>query len=283
MTMLEELEAQRAELDQLISKAKAERGVAEHRRYHDLGINVTEKIVKLIEDNDIPLHWVFGSFGIFARRISITRFLGHYELFKLVQNVPGSIVECGVFQGNGLLSYAKFLEIFCTADRWRKAIGFDTFAGFVEVVPEDGPEADRAENRPYVGQKFAGGYSSAGFKPVLDEMVKVVHEDQYLPHMPRIELVEGDISETVPKYVAENPGLRISMLILDVDLYKPTMAALEHLYPLVVPGGLVVFDEYAKAEWAGESKAYEDFFAPNPPKLTRFNWTPNPGGFFVKE
>ena len=95
-------------------------------------------------------------------------------------------------------------------------------------------------------------------------------------------MVEGNIEKTIPEYVAKSPGLRISLLHLDVDLYKPTLIALQHLYPLVVSGGLVVLDEYALPHWGGESKALEKFFGKNMPKLHTFSWVGNPNCYFFK-
>src|SRR5690606_16006454 len=73
------------------------------------------------------------------------------------------------------------------------------------------------------------------------------------------ELVPGDVIETLPAYVKNNPGFRISLLNLDFDTYYGTKAALEHLYDLVTPGGLIVLDEYGKRGW-GESDAVDEFF-----------------------
>ncbi len=251
-----------------------------HKPTTETGLNVTDDIIKIIEEHNIPLHYVFGSFAIYTRRISMTRFLTRYELYKMIQDIPGSIVECGVFQGNGLFSFAKFLEIFSPGDRLRKVIGFDTFSGFEELHEKDGAPSE--EIGPYVQQKFKGGYSSADFKEAFYKFVDVFHKDQFVPHGERITIVEGDISNTIPQYVKENPGLRISMLVLDVDLYEPTLSALEHLYPLVVPGGLIVLDEYAKDDWAGESRAFEEYFGDHAPELKKFNWSSTPGGYFFK-
>jgi len=95
-------------------------------------------------------------------------------------------------------------------------------------------------------------------------------------------LVEGDLSETAHDFVKKNPGLRISLLHLDVDLYEPTLAALDAFYPCVVNGGLVVFDEYGLTEWAGESRAVEEYFGSDLPHIEKFSFSSLPGGFFVK-
>jgi hypothetical protein len=235
------------------------------------------ELEEIIRGNEIPLQDVLESFAIYARRINITRFLAHYELYRMVQDVPGSIVECGVYQGASFFAFAKFLEIFHPGDRIRHVIGFDSFQGLRNFKDEDGPFYPSRS-------KVMGGWSAAEFKGAFYRLLDIYHRDAFVPAAKRGFIVEGDILETVPRYVKENPGLRISLLHLDVDVFEPTMCALEHLYPRVVSGGLVVLDEYAMLEWGGESAALERYFgAGGPPKLKKFNWTSTPGGFFVKE
>lgn len=242
------------------------------------GMDAWEKIDKVIQDKDIPLRDVLESFAIYTRRINVTRFLAHYELYRMIKDLPGSIVECGVYQGNSFFAFHKFLEIFHPGDRIRHVIGFDDFEG-LRLTEEDGPEyANRS--------KVEGGWWSADFKPVLDEIMQIHTEDQFIPAAKRSFLIEGDILNTVPKYVQENPGIRISLLHLDVDVYEPTKVALENFYDRVVPGGLIVLDEYAMMEWGGESKALEDYFKERDypvPELKTFNWTSTPSAYFFKD
>jgi hypothetical protein len=113
-------------------------------------------------------------------------------------------------------------------------------------------------------------------------LTAVFDADRFIPYKPRIELVVGDVEETVPDYVRRNPGLRIALLHFDVDLYRPTRVALEQLWPLVVPGGVVAFDEYGIPPWEGESRAVDEFFAGRDVELKRFDWCSNPGAWLVK-
>ncbi len=73
-----------------------------------------------------------------------------------------------------------------------------------------------------------------------------------------IELVEGDIINTVPRYVQENEHLRISLLNLDTDIYKPSKVILENLYPKIVNGGVLIMDDCGT--FPGETKAIEEYF-----------------------
>lgn len=242
------------------------------------GSDLWAQLTQVIETEQIPLRDVLESFALYTRRINVTRFLAHYELYKLIEDIPGSIVECGVYQGNSFFSFHKFLEIFHPGDRIRHVIGFDDFKG-LRLTSEDGPEYP---NR----SKIEGGWKSDNFRKVLDVLLKLHTDDQFVPKSKRAFLVDGDILQTVPEYVKQNPGLRISLLHLDVDVYKPTKVALDFLYDRVVPGGLIVLDEYAMMEWGGESKALEDFLRERNITgidLKTFSWTSTPSAYFFKQ
>jgi len=235
-----------------------------------------DRIEQAVEKNQRPLRDVLESFPVYTRRVNLTRFLIHYELYKRIADLPGNIIECGVYRGNGLLTWAKLLEIFHGGDRIRKVIGFDNFAGFTSLSEKDGPEEVRRS-------KVLGGWNAGPYYEELLEHVSIFHDDSFIPRAKRIELVVGDLAETAPKYVADNPGLRISLLHLDVDLYEPTSAALKAFYPHVVQGGLIIFDEYGMTEWGGESRAVEEYFGAKMPRIEKFPYASTPGGFMIKE
>jgi hypothetical protein len=117
----------------------------------------------------------------------------------------------------------------------------------------------------------------------LQKLLALYESDKFFPYRDRVELVAGDICETVPRYVKENPGLRISFLHFDCDLYEPTLIGLQYLYPLVSPGGVVLFDQYGIDEYPGESAAFDDFFGSKRPILTKSHLVSNPSGYFVKD
>ena len=82
--------------------------------------------------------------------------------------------------------------------------------------------------------------------------------------------------------VAARPGFRIALLNMDLDLAEPTLAALEALWPRVVPGGVVVFDEYSVARWT-ESNAVDQFFEEKPVALKTLPWSRTPTAYLVKQ
>lgn len=215
------------------------------------------------------------NFQIYVRRVALKRFLAHYELFRMVVDLPGDIVELGVYRGASLMSWANFLEIRNMGDRQKQVFGFENFSGFTEVGEKDGGTNDCVE-------KVVGGFDGGAFESMLGDAISIFDSDRFIPYKPRVKLVKGDIEKTVPSFVQENPGLRISLLHFDCDMYKPTKIGLEHFWPLVVPGGVVLFDEYGIRPWEGESRAVDEFFSSQKVKIRRFDWCANPGGFVVK-
>ena len=78
------------------------------------------------------------NFPLYAPRQNVTNFLIKYEIFKRILEVHGSIVECGVFFGAGLLGWSRFSAILEPVNHTRKIIGFDTFRGFPRLSKKDG-------------------------------------------------------------------------------------------------------------------------------------------------
>ncbi|MBF0354902.1 MAG: class I SAM-dependent methyltransferase [Alphaproteobacteria bacterium] len=224
---------------------------------------------------DIAPREIWRNFQIYTRRIFLKKFLAHYELFQRVVDLPGDIVELGVYRGASLMSWANFLEIRNMGDRHKRVWGFDNFEGFGQMEGKDGRDDPKVGKQP-------GGFASGVFLDQLEDAISIFDDDRFIPYKPRIKLVKGNIEESVPRWVEENPGVRISLLHFDADLYRPTKVALECLWPLVVPGGVVLFDEYGIPPWEGESKAVDEFFVGQPVQLKRFDWTPNPGAYIVK-
>ena len=81
------------------------------------------------------------------------------------------------------------------------------------------------------------------------------------------ELIKGNVFDTLPKYLSVNPGKRIALLHLDMDVKEPSDFALELLYERIVPGGLIIFDDYNSV--AGETISVDEFVAKHKLKLEK--------------
>ncbi len=213
---------------------------------------------------------VFNQFVLHGSKDRFTKILARYELYQKILAKPGDIVEGGVMKGAGVLFWAKLIEIFNPLSR-RKVVGFDTFEGYPEDVQF---EHDQEIARSYTGIQVQDD------KEITVDHIMSIAEAQGLVH--RIELVKGDVRQTLPDYVHDNPGFRIALLNLDFVMYDPTQASLEHLYRLVIPGGIVAFDEYAM-RGNGESDAVDEFFVDKKLELKTIPWALSPTAYMVKD
>lgn len=186
------------------------------------------------------------NFAKYVPRQSLTRFLAKYELFKKVLHVQGSIVECGVYLGGGLMTFAQLSAIFEPINHQRRIIGFDTFEGFPVIADKD--KTSTSEHLK------TGGMSVESFDDIK-EAIALYDSNRTLSHIPKVQLIKGDIKETIPQYLKDNPHTVISLLYLDADLYEPTKAALEHCISRMPKGAIIAFDELNADTWPGETLA----------------------------
>ena len=187
----------------------------------------------------------------------LAKALGHFELYRLITGLPGQVVECGVFKATSLVRWATFREL-VESPFSRRIIGFDIFGSFPR-------HDDAADNQ------FAAHHDAVAGQGLSLSQVREVLAHKGIRN---VELVAGDVIETIPAYVAAHPELRIALLHVDVDVYKPSKVALDALYELVVPGGLLVFDDYGTV--AGETRAVDELLQAHGLTLHKLPYTHTP-------
>ncbi len=204
------------------------------------------------------------NFPKYVRRQHLKRFLAMYELFKLILPVKGSIVECGVFRGFSLMSWAKLSTILEPENLTRRIYGFDTFNGFPSVSSSDRNGSGVAE---------VGDFQASSYEELL-ELIRLYDQDRFLGHIPKMQLVRGDVIKTIPEFVQQNRHLLVSLLFIDLDLYEPTKVALEQIVPRMPKGAIIAFDELDNPIWPGETEALLEKLSVNQLEIRRLDWDP---------
>ena len=217
------------------------------------------------ESNDTTVDKLVN-FPKYVTRQSLTNFLAKYEIFKKIQNVNGSIIECGVLFGGGLLSFAHFSSIFEPVNYTRKIIGFDTFSGFPSLSTKDKSQNPNSQMKK-------GGYKVNSFED-LKKCIELYDSNRFINQIPKIELVKGNVKKTIPKYIKDNPHLIVSLLYLDLDLYEPTKIALRNFLPRMPKGAIIAFDEINVDQWPGETLALLDEIGIRNLRIKRFEFAP---------
>jgi hypothetical protein len=160
------------------------------------------------------------------------------------RGIPGAIVECGVWRGGNMLLAAEVL-------RDRDVYLYDTFAGMTAPT-----EFDVKPNGIAAAAKFEAnqreGYNEWCYAS-LDEVRSNFKRFGLLSE--RIHFVKGPVEETLRGHDLPD---KIAVLRLDTDWYASVKVSLEALYPLLSPGGVIVFDDYGA--WNGARKAVDEYF-----------------------
>ena len=220
----------------------------------------------LFQESACPIFDKLRNFPKYVRRQDIARFLCHYEIFKRQLHIKGSIVECGVHHGGGIMSWAQFSVTLEPYNYHRKIIGFDTFQGFPSIATQDG-----SGEHAHVGA-FGEGYDT---HTELSLSIAEFDSNRFINQKQKIELVRGDANLTIPRYLADNPHLLVSLLYLDFDIYEPTVTALTQLLPRIPKGGIVAFDEVNNPHWPGETLALLESLQLRQHQLESLEYEPN--------
>ncbi len=197
----------------------------------------------------------------------VKKILVRYELYKLSQEIPGDILECGVFKGTGHIFWLKLLKIF-DPNSLKKVIGFDTFEDFTKTALK----FERSAAKSFLKE---ANFNSKNLFQIVESKIKNSNlEDRSI-------LIKGDIKKTSKAYVKNNRGFRISLLHLDLDTYEGTKSALINFFPHISPGGVIILDEYGSRGW-GESEAVDEFLNKKNLKLRKVKFSSKPTAYIIK-
>lgn len=177
-------------------------------------------------------------------------------------NIAGAFVECGVWKGGSMMAIAETLLRLGQSDR--ALYLFDTFQGMTAPAERD---------RDYRGKPAAGAmareprtsplWAVAPIEEVRQNMQRTGYPTQ------RVTFVPGLVEETIPREAPE----RIALLRLDTDWYKSTRHEMEHLFPRLSSGGVLIVDDYG--HWSGARQAVDEYLDDHdvPLLLCRIDYT----------
>ena len=220
----------------------------------------------------VPLSYVADNFAKYVSRKELTRFLVRHELFKQILDIKGSIVECGVLGGNGVMGWAQLSAIMEPVAYHRRVYGFDTFEGFPSVHARDLEANSYASgDKAYLKKGFMKDDSYAD----LQQAIHLHDLNRFLPQIAKTFLVKGDFMKTADDFIKANPHLIVALLYLDFDLYEPTKKALELFLPRMPKGSIIGFDEINNPKWPGETSALLEMLKLRDIRIQKFPYEPN--------
>lgn len=216
-------------------------------RYFDHVAEISNEEKKILEEiSEIALSSV-------ANQWSIIQSLKHIK----EKNIPGEIVECGVYKGGSLILICLIAEML---NFNKEIIGYDTF--------EEGFDKISEFDLSVKGKKIEKVSFEKNFFPTIDEVQNTIRKfnisENFFP-----KLIKGKTQETL--LLNENVPDSISFLRLDTDIYEPTADQLDKLYPKLSSGGILHIDDYGHCP--GVKKAVDEYFVDKKIWLHRIDYT----------
>jgi hypothetical protein len=166
----------------------------------------------------------------------------YLTLLRSAAKLDGDILECGVFRGRSLLRMAMLARRECPE---KVLFGLDSFDGFPAETIVAG---DLGPGRTL--EKVRGRFKGASRVPL--RLMRAAADLQL-----NVKLVPGFFDKTLPTLA----GRKFCFIHLDCDIYESYKTCLDAIYEQVVPGGVILFDEYACPVWPGATRAVDEFFA----------------------
>jgi O-methyltransferase len=189
----------------------------------------------------LPLRSIYRKYRAFTM-IPEPSYVRNLSLVKRFRQVPGSVVECGVWKGG---MSAGMVDV---AGAHRHYYLFDSFEGCPKAKEIDGQSAKRWQED--VNSPLYYNNSSADIAFSRDVMKRAGALN--------CSIIKGWFEETLPGFRAEGG---IAILRLDGDWYDSTMICLDHLFPQVNEGGVIIIDDYFAFEGCG--RALHDYLSRN--------------------
>ena len=207
---------------------------------------------KLFQANVMPTNELLISLGLFERTSQLVKYLFLNELYQLILDKPGVIMEFGCWRGQNLVVFENLRAIYEPFNHTRRIIGFDTFKGYTQPSEHDTQGEVIRE----------GNYAlEEGYKEYLEAILSWHEESNILGNIKKHEVIAGDVCQTVPQYFVEHLETVVALAYFDMSLYEPTAVCLSVIRNHLIKGSVLMLDEYGIEEGRGETQAVRELLA----------------------
>jgi len=184
---------------------------------------------------------------------NILPFTSHYKTFHEfltndeVRKLRGAMIEFGTAQGGSSRELARLAPS-------RSLYTFDVMTGL-----------DKRDFDPTLDNRSEVGYGKWTVTP-----------DQWLHLYPNVEFIGGRLEESLPTFGATHPDERFVLAYVDVNTYKSTSEAFDFIRNRMIPGGLIVVDDYSgRDQCNGAKKAADEFVERESERLALHSYSPS--------
>tara|TARA_B100000686_G_scaffold23015_1_gene21280 strand:+ start:1490 stop:2251 length:762 start_codon:yes stop_codon:yes gene_type:complete len=234
--------------------------------------NTNNKLLyKFFKNSPVNQEHILDNVGLYFNSKFLSRILTLNEIYKMILDTEGVILEFGVRWGQNLSVFTALRAIYEPYNIKRRIVGFDTFKGFASLSKKD-------------GKRMKTGDLSVpkNYYDYLSQLLGHLEKFNPVSHIKKHELIKGDATKSIKKFLKKNPQTIISLAFFDFDIYKPTKICLKAILPHLIKGSVLVFDELNDKVSPGETAALKEVFKLHKVKLKRYRYSTRISYFVVE-
>lgn len=229
------------------------------KKYKDVDKVFHESVKQIIDMNVTPIDYIH-QWPCYTGPINLARFLMIYDLFKEIQPLAGQYADIGTWKGSSFLFIAKLIRLF-ENNTINQVHGFDWFQGM-------NPDGNKKDDVAAAG-KYKSEYDT------LMELIKIQHlEDVAVVH-------KMDIVKELDGFFEKYDYLQFKYVYLDCGIHDVINKSLEHFWPRLVPGGLILFDHYNTEACNAETHLVNKFLGNT--RIYQCDYSRQPTAYAFKE
>ena len=226
-------------------------GYQQESRTTEEHLKKREKLYELFRSRPMPDDQLLVNLGLYMRSSALTKILYINELYQRIINIPGVIMEFGVWLGQNIILFENLRAIYEPFNYDRRVIGFDTFEGYTSITEKD-IQSETIKEKGYA--------VSENYEDYLLRLIDYHEQENVLYFKRKHKLVKGNAALTVDSFLKENPETVISLAYLDLALYEPTKKCLESIKAHLVKGSVVAIDGFNSPDYPGETIAFKEIW-----------------------
>ena len=218
-----------------------------------------KEYIEFLKKKDVPVEDFLHDFTAYVGHMSLNRLFTIYELYKMTLGLAGHIADVGVYKGASSLLFAKLIKNF-ESEALTLCHGFDWFEG------------------AKIGEKDSKLVLDGGYKTKYEEVVDLV-KAQGFSNILKIHKL--NLMTDLPEFFTKNQHLRFKLVMMDAGTYDVMDESIPYFYERLIPGGIMIFDQYAHEFAPGESLALHKHLPSLKVRTVPNSWMPN--AYIVKE
>lgn len=217
------------------------------------------KYVEYLKEHPPSLDDFMHDFTAYVGHMSLNRVLTIYELYKKTLGLAGHIADIGVYKGASSLLFAKLIKIF-EAESLTLCHGFDWF---------EGTKTGEGDSKLVIDGGYKTDYNS------IINLVKKQNMDNIL------KIHKLDLTKDLEAFFGKNRHLKFKLVMMDAGTYDVMKASIPYFYEKLIPGGIMIFDQYSHEFAPGETLAISEILPNAIVRTIPNSWMPN--AYIIKE